>query len=491
MLKLRYLLSLTLFITSFFYLSPIKASAQEYVYTDVAPASSEVVFRTTLAKSIPYIGANFAHSSGFSGSGQHIVIIDTGIESSHPFFGGRVVLEACFASRCPNGSKSQIGPGAARPVHFHGTHVAGIAAGSSSTMKGVAPAASIIAINVFDETGAAYDSDITAALNWVDSISSQYNIASVNMSLGSTRVFKTTCDGYVPEMTNAIRSLRDKKIATVIAAGNSFAVGMSSPACISFSVSVAALNQDSDEVTTFSNINNLTTIAAPGSSIMSSALMGSYRSASGTSMAAPHVAGAFAVYNSKYGKQSVDKVISDFKINAPIATDTYSGIKVFRLSFTNLFSSISPSPTTTLPGSTTTTTSIPSTTSTTTSSTSTTSTTTSTIPSTTSTLPLPINTNISRPIMLDMYGGFTTAVLIKYKTPAVGRNFVSHYNLYCVGKNGSSTYTIPHQTRWRIDRYFLSVSPTLIDTCYMTAVSLSGRESLPSNTVAIWPSNRK
>ena len=67
---------------------------------------------------------------------------------------------------------------------------------------------------------------------------------------------------------------------------------------------------NSDTVTSFSNINEVTTIAAPGNNIMSSGLMASYRFASGTSMAAPHVAGAVAVYTSKYGRQDVSKIIS-------------------------------------------------------------------------------------------------------------------------------------------------------------------------------------
>jgi subtilisin family serine protease len=454
------------------------ASAQNNIYTDVAESPSTVVFKMTLDKSIPYIGANIAHSSGFTGSNQYVVIIDTGVEKTHPALQGRVVLEACFAKRCPNGSTSQIGPGAAAPVHWHGTHVAAIAAASSASLKGVAPAANIIAINVFDAHGAAYDNDIVAALKWVDSISGQYNITSVNMSLGSSRVFRTTCDGYIPEMTDAVRSLRDKKIATVISSGNSYAVGMSAPACISFAVSVAATEVNSDAVTDFSNISETTTIAAPGKNIVSAGLLGSTRSASGTSMSAPHVTGAFAVYASKYGKQDVSKVVSDFTTNAPLATDSYSGIKIPRLSFNYLFSGSSPSPTTTLPGSTTTTT-IPS------------STTTILVPSPTTTIVRPpFHPTFTRPILLDLYGGFTTFVYVKYRVPTVGANIVKHYNLYCTGVNGNSVYQIPHQSRWRIDTYKLDVPARQIDSCTITAVSIYDKETTPSIGANIFPRNR-
>ena len=97
-------------------------------YNDVAPATTEIKFRTTLSNSVPYIGGNIAHSNNYKGQGAYVVIIDTGIEAAHPFFGGRVALEACFSASCPNGTKEMVGPGAARPVHWHGTHVAGIAA---------------------------------------------------------------------------------------------------------------------------------------------------------------------------------------------------------------------------------------------------------------------------------------------------------------------------------------------------------------------------
>jgi len=243
---------------------------------DVAPATSPVVFRTTLATAIPFIGANVPFELGYKGSGSSIVIIDTGIEKAHPFFQNRVTLEACFANKCPNGQTSMIGPGAAAPVHWHGTHVAGIAAGSGSNMRGVAPEASIIAINVFEPSGAAYDNNIIKALQWVSTIASQYNVASVNMSLGGSQSYKTTCDDYLPAMTSAIKNLKDKNVATVVSSGNSYANGMSAPACISHSVSVAATYSNSNVVTDFSNINILTTLAAPGHNINSAKLLGSY-----------------------------------------------------------------------------------------------------------------------------------------------------------------------------------------------------------------------
>ena len=456
-------------------------------YNDVAPATTEIKFRTTLSNSVPYIGGNIAHSNNYKGQGAYVVIIDTGIEAAHPFFGGRVALEACFSASCPNGTKEMVGPGAARPVHWHGTHVAGIAAGNNSSFRGVAPEAKIIAVNVFDIYGGAYDTDITKALNWVNSISDQYNIVSVNMSLGGTQTFKTTCDGYIPEMTDAIKNLRSKKIATVISSGNSYAYGMSAPACISYAVSVAATNPTNDDVTSFSNISELTTIAAPGSNINSSALMGSYRVASGTSMASPHVTGAFAVYFSKFGKQEVSKVISDFAATSKKAHDDFTNIYINRLDFTSLFSDGStPTTSTTVVNTTTTvpvtTTTIPSTTTTTVTPPVT------TVPSPTTTVAPPrFYPTLTKPLLFELDGRFTTFVYVKYRVPVQGRNIVSHYKLYC---NGPSVYTIPHQTRWTVDTYKLEVPAKDINICYMTAVDIYGRESDPSMFVRIYPRNK-
>lgn len=480
-------LSLIAVSTIFFSLISYKEVVARSTYNDVATAPGPVKFILTLDKSVPYVGATKAHNLNYKGKDQYVVVIDTGIESSHPFIKDKLALEACFSSVCPNGQTSMIGSGAAKPVHWHGTHVAGIVAGSNSNFKGVAPEAKIIAINVFDAYGAAYDGDIIKALNWVNTISNDYNIVAVNMSLGSTQVFRTTCDAYIPAMTDAIKLLREKKIATVISSGNSYAVGMSAPACISYSVSVAATMSTSDMITTFSNVSENTTIAAPGNLINSSSLMGAYRYASGTSMASPHVAGAFAVYTSKYGKQDISKVISDFVTGAPKATDSYSGIKIPRLYFDVLFSDGTPiTTTTTVPSSSTTT--VPVTTTTVPVTTTTVVSPTTTVPSPTTTLPKPpFYPTMTKPLLLDLYGGYKTFVYVKYRVPVIGRNIVSHYNLYCDNNN---KYVIPHQTRWSIDTYKLEVSASEINRCYMTAVSIYGQESSPSAFSFIYPRNK-
>lgn len=447
----------------------------------VAKASTRVKFTSTLRTASPYIGATYANSIGFSGQDVYVAIIDTGIEKAHPFFQDRVALEACFSSMCPNRQKSMIGPGAAVPVHYHGTHVAGIVGGSNNVMQGAAPRVKFIAINVFDPFGGAYDSDIVKALNWLHSISDQYNIASVNMSLGGSLIFKQTCDNYIPSMTTAIKNLKDKNIATVVASGNSYAVGMSAPACISHAVSVAAMNTATGKVTDFSNVSQYTTLSAPGAFINSSKLMGSYGSASGTSMAAPFVAGAFAVYRSRYGVQSVDKVVSDFQTYSVPSIDDFSKIVTKRIDLRLVLTQTQtppPSTTTTIP-TTTTSTTIPVVTTTTVPSS-----TTTTLPSITTTTTVPTSpvtpSMIGKPELVSLYTYSSDwrsysydVFIVTYKDVFYGKSLLTHYVLTC---DNNQTYDIPvrsgrlHSYRLRnADGSFLSSKG--IKNCFLQGAS--------------------
>ena len=308
---------------------------------------SVTVYRKFLDTSVPYLGADVAHASGNKGKGTYVVLIDTGINVDHPMLKGKVALEACFTvlRSCPNGTNQQTGTGAAAPVDWHGSHVSGIMAGSYQQYVGVAPEAKIIAINVFDEDLSSSETSITNALNWVNSIAKNYNIAAVNMSLGTSRVYQGYCDTVSPSMTTAIRNLYDKDIAVVVAAGNSYALGMSSPACISYTVSVASMTYDG-YVNDFSNLSQNTTFAAPGYRIVSAGAGTTMRAATGTSMAAPHVAGIFAIYRQMYPTHTLEQAIARIKASSKIATDYYSDIKLSAINIATL-SNIEDSPTTT------------------------------------------------------------------------------------------------------------------------------------------------
>ena len=294
-----------------------------------------------LAQSGPLVGAPAAWSRGFDGAGTTIAILDTGVDKNHGFLAGKIVEEACFSSTsaasgsvttCPNGQSTQFGSGSGVPCSIapcnHGTHVAGIAAGNGAqagvAFSGVARGATIMAVQVFSRFTTsqgcggpppcirAFNSDLVAGLERVYNLRGSRNFASVNMSLGGDQFF-ANCDG--DPLKPIIDNLRSVDIATTISSGNEgFVNAIESPACISTAVSVGNTTK-SDAVSPTSNVAPFLSLFAPGSSINSSVPGGGFALMSGTSMAAPHVAGAFAIL-----KQAVPAATVSQKLAALQAT---------------------------------------------------------------------------------------------------------------------------------------------------------------------------
>ena len=335
---------------------PAALAELEAAGADVVRVVEDRLNVASLAESVPLIQGDQAWAQGFDGAGTVVATIDSGIDAAHPFFAGRVVEEACYSTTsgtrsttlCPNGADEQTGPGAAAPCTlegcWHGTHVAGIAAGNGGTagvpFSGVARGAQIMAVQVFSQFNrftdcgglyppciSAYTSDVIAGLERVYALRSQYTFAAVNMSLGGGS-FGTTCDSepYKPIIDN----LRAAGIATVVAAGNDGeTAALSSPACISSTISVGSTTK-SDVVSSFSNVASFMSVFAPGEAITSSAPGNSYVVASGTSMAAPHVTGAVAVLRQAAPDATVTDVLAALVDTGLPITDTRPGGGVTR-----------------------------------------------------------------------------------------------------------------------------------------------------------------
>ncbi len=312
---------------------------------EVAGIEEDIIFDTALADSVALIGATPAQTAGYTGAGQTVAILDTGVDKNHPFLAGKVVSEACysttntginFVSICPGGVSESIAAGSGMYCTGisgcdHGTHVAGIAAGKGDTFSGVASDATIIAVQVFSMEGGsvkALTSDVIRGLERVYALRNDFNIAAVNLSLGGGQ-YSTNCDSDFPATKAAIDNLRSVGIATIASSGNSsYTTAMGSPACISTAVSVGSTTASGeygypvDTVAPSSNSASFLSLLAPGYPINSSIPGNSYALKQGTSMAAPHVAGAWAVLKSKNPTISVDQILNALSSTGLMVNDT-------------------------------------------------------------------------------------------------------------------------------------------------------------------------
>lgn len=262
----------------------------------------------------PLINLPDAHALGFNGEGVVVAVIDSGIATANPDFAGAIIHEECFmaasglASRCPNGSGRQTGPGASEDNYGHGTHVSGIVASRGVWgPEGVAPGASIESFKLMDQTGHLYLSDIFAAFDHI--LLSHQEVDAINMSWGSGSIppeYCTTDFFYDP--------LRAAGILPVASAGNAGDKnGIGHPACVDSVVSVGAVYDyttslwlgsncidqpaPADDVACWSNSDETLDLLAPGCQIASSGrtAINPRVDACGTSMAAPHVVGLAAL----------------------------------------------------------------------------------------------------------------------------------------------------------------------------------------------------
>jgi subtilisin family serine protease len=281
-----------------------------------------------LSESVPLIRADAAHALGFTGNEVVVAVLDTGIDRGLVDLTKDLIHEECFldldgsidgTGRCPNGGDRQSGPSAAQDGADHGTATSGIitSEGTASPV-GVAPNAKIVAIKILDNTGFAgafaYFAEIIAALDFI--INDRPDVNLINMSLGTGDLFSGDCDSataYNVAGALAINILRSRGVIAFASSGNDESgTQMSSPACLSKVVSVAAVYDQSfssnaalgctdtpalkDMVTCYSNTNQSTELAAPGSRIQTTALGGGVTSSlHGTSVASPHATGCAAL----------------------------------------------------------------------------------------------------------------------------------------------------------------------------------------------------
>jgi subtilisin family serine protease len=218
---------------------------------------------------------NGSYSYSTTGAGVHVYIVDTGIRLSHVEFGGRAT-----------GDFSAINDKyGATGCNFHGTHVAGIVGGKTA---GVAKAVKLHSVRVLDCNGGGDMTDVIAGMDWI--IANASRPAVINLSVA----------GPVSAVFNdAVERAVANGITVVVAAGNNYGDDACkySPASAPSAITVGATAL-MDKIANFSNLGSCVDLLAPGDYIKSATNTGDrdYRIEFGTSMAAPHVAGAAALF---------------------------------------------------------------------------------------------------------------------------------------------------------------------------------------------------
>ncbi|NJE43371.1 S8 family serine peptidase [Thermococcus sp. GR6] len=250
--------------------------------------------------SVAQIQADAVWNLGYDGTGIVVAVIDTGIDANHPDLQGKVIAwyDAVNGKTTPYDDNG------------HGTHVAGIVAGTGAASNGqyigVAPGAKLVGVKVLAADGSGSISDIIAGVDWVVQNKDAYGIKVINLSLGSSQ----SSDG-TDSLSQAVNAAWDAGLVVCVAAGNSgpntYTVG--SPAAASKVITVGAVDS-TDTIASFSSRGPTADgrlkpeVVAPGVDIIAPRAAGTsmgtpidtyYTKASGTSMATPHVAGVAAL----------------------------------------------------------------------------------------------------------------------------------------------------------------------------------------------------
>ena len=246
-----------------------------------------------LDESVPQIGAPAAWDAGFDGAGVSVAVLDTGVDAGHPDLAGAVTSSRNFTED-PDPAD----------LLGHGTHVASIIASRDARLRGVAPGAEVVSGKVLDRDGFGYASWVIDGMEWA---AAEQRADVVNMSLGFPS--DTFEGGPVAEAVERLSATSGALF--VVAAGNAGCDRcIGSPGIAERALTVGAVDDD-DVLAEFSSHGPVgdsylikPDLTAPGVGIAAAQAAGTslgdpvdatHMRLSGTSMAAPHVAGAAAL----------------------------------------------------------------------------------------------------------------------------------------------------------------------------------------------------
>ncbi|MEH7226681.1 S8 family peptidase [Bacillus sp. JJ1566] len=249
------------------------------------------------------------------GEGIVIAVIDTGIDISHPDLRDRIIAGRNFTTDY-NGDSDVF-----EDNNGHGTHVSGTIAASLNNegVVGVAPKAQILSLKALTGEGAGnYEWIIDAiyyAVEWQGPNNERVRV--ISMSLGGPE--------DVPELHQAIQHAVNQNISVVVAAGNEGdsqedTFEYAYPGAYNEVISVGAVDMDL-QLAPFSNTHTEIDLVAPGVNVLSTYMNRKYAKLTGTSMAAPHVAGAIALII-LLSEKEFDRALSEAEIYAQLIRRT-------------------------------------------------------------------------------------------------------------------------------------------------------------------------
>lgn len=253
-----------------------------------------------------------------SNSVVSVAVLDTGITMDHPDLVNQIDVKHAYnavTSEPLTENSDQNG---------HGTFVSGVLAAEANNGIGIAGSsynAKLLPIKVFNDEGICTTADLLAAYSYLDELIGKgelTNLAAINLSLGYYSTEESDAD---KALEDAISSMRDKhQVLTVCAGGNGDAAGNAKsqtcyPADFDSAIAVTSLSREGIE-SAWSDRNAAKDISAPGEDILSTDNEGGYTTSSGTSMAAPQVAGALAYLRAQVQNATADELVTALRESA-------------------------------------------------------------------------------------------------------------------------------------------------------------------------------
>ena len=297
------------------------------------------------------IHSDQTNAIGFTGAGQAVAVLDTGVDYTHPDLGGGPFPNAKVVGG------ADLGDNDADPMDCegHGTSVAAVAAGPT----GVAPDAAIVALKVVKgaQCDEADDSDILAAIDWAVDHQGEFHIGVINLSFGGSPTDGLAhgyCDALYPQYIQSIDAANGAGIAFVSSSGNDgLDNAVSAPACVSNALSVGAVYAEPhesvgwlddsggtqcedtsvqpDTIICFSNSATSLSLLAPGAFWLVAVKGGGSDFFHGTSASSPAVAGAVALMHQAHPEMSPSAIGSLLKATGRPLSDSRNGVLTPRI----------------------------------------------------------------------------------------------------------------------------------------------------------------